>query len=53
MFLGIYWYPIAVLVGAMSVYSFQQYKEKQWAQRDAIFRHYISLHPEDFPPYRK
>lgn len=33
------------------MYYAQQYKENQWAERDAIIRHYISLHPEDFPAY--
>lgn len=28
-----------------------KYRLEQVATRDAMFRHYIQLHPEDFPPY--
>ncbi|KAJ8944026.1 hypothetical protein NQ318_021742 [Aromia moschata] len=29
------------------------YRSQYLADRDAIFRHYIQLHPEDFPPYER
>lgn len=25
------------------------YRNEYYAERDAVYRHYISLHPEDFP----
>ncbi|ENN71052.1 hypothetical protein HUJ04_009699 [Dendroctonus ponderosae] len=30
-----------------------KYRNEHLAKRDAIFRHYIELHPEDFPPYER
>ncbi|CAH1996283.1 unnamed protein product [Acanthoscelides obtectus] len=29
------------------------YRTQNLAERDAVFRHYIQLHPEDFPPYER
>lgn len=29
------------------------FRNQYLAERDAVFRHYVSLHPEDFPPYGK
>ncbi|XP_073990150.1 NADH dehydrogenase (ubiquinone) B14.5 B subunit isoform X2 [Rhodnius prolixus] len=46
---GIYWYPIAALIG-YGVTSYFQEKHYQFnSEKDAILRHYIELHPEDFP----
>ncbi|CAB3362603.1 Hypothetical predicted protein [Cloeon dipterum] len=41
---------VASLAGAGRL--LQDYRDKRLAQRDAVLRHYISLHPEDFelPP---
>lgn len=48
-FSGIYWYPIAALIG-YGVTSYFQEKHYQFnSEKDAILRHYIELHPEDFP----
>ena len=30
-----------------------RYYERKWMERDAIVRHYIELHPEDFQDNRK
>lgn len=29
---------------------FYEYRMNSFAQRDAVFHHYVELHPEDFPP---
>ncbi|CAG9820139.1 unnamed protein product [Phaedon cochleariae] len=29
------------------------YRNQYLADRDAIYRHYIQLHPEDFPPFER
>ncbi|XP_023029832.2 NADH dehydrogenase (ubiquinone) B14.5 B subunit [Leptinotarsa decemlineata] len=29
------------------------YRTKYLADRDAVYRHYIQLHPEEFPPYER
>ncbi|XP_072376169.1 NADH dehydrogenase [ubiquinone] 1 subunit C2 [Diabrotica undecimpunctata] len=29
------------------------YRNKYLADRDAVLRHYIELHPEDFPPFER
>ncbi|XP_026465477.1 NADH dehydrogenase [ubiquinone] 1 subunit C2-like [Ctenocephalides felis] len=35
-------------------YIADKYRNDYYAERDAMYRHYISLHPEDFPePERK
>lgn len=28
-----------------------EYRDDYLAERDAVFRHYIELHPDDFPPF--
>uniref|UniRef100_A0A2A4K4U1 NADH dehydrogenase [ubiquinone] 1 subunit C2 n=1 Tax=Heliothis virescens TaxID=7102 RepID=A0A2A4K4U1_HELVI len=46
-----------VLLGAgfIGLFNFVQDKRNSYlAEKDAVFRHYVSLHPEDFPePPRK
>lgn len=36
------------LVGGLLGIYVDKYFEKKWMERDAIVRHYIELHPEDF-----
>ncbi|KAJ8927115.1 hypothetical protein NQ314_020388 [Rhamnusium bicolor] len=31
----------------------EDYRSQYLADRDAVFRHYIQLHPEDFPDYER
>lgn len=42
-------YPIYFAVGFTAGHLFLQYRKNSWAERDAVYRHYIELHPEDFP----
>ncbi|XP_055695783.1 NADH dehydrogenase [ubiquinone] 1 subunit C2 [Lutzomyia longipalpis] len=42
------------LIGATVCHFLDRYRDKYMAERDAVLRHYIELHPEDFPtPERK
>ncbi|GAB0094913.1 NADH dehydrogenase [Sergentomyia squamirostris] len=44
-------YPV---IGATLFHFIDGYRDKYLAERDAVLRHYIELHPEDFPtPERK
>lgn len=43
-------YPIYFALGATTAHFFLQYRKNYWAERDAVMRHYVQLHPEDFPP---
>lgn len=36
-------------IGAVGARTFDNYRRDYYAERDAVYRHYISLHPEDFP----
>lgn len=29
------------------------WRRDYYAEKDAVLRHYVALHPEDFPPYGK
>ncbi|XP_017770670.1 PREDICTED: NADH dehydrogenase [ubiquinone] 1 subunit C2 [Nicrophorus vespilloides] len=42
----------AVIGGALGQY-FGNLRNQQNAERDAVFRHYIQLHPEDFPDFER
>lgn len=42
-------YPIYFAAGYTAAHFFMNYRKNYWAERDAVFRHYIELHPEDFP----
>lgn len=42
-------YPIYFGVGYTFGHFFSKYRMNSFAERDAVFRHYIELHPEDFP----
>lgn len=41
------------IVGLMFGIYVDKYLEKRWSERDAIIRHYIELHPEDFQENRR
>lgn len=46
----------AGIVGAVASYYLKQYRTDYLANKDAMFRHYIQLHPESFEApglYRK
>jgi len=38
----------AGIVGAAALYYYKQYRTSYLADKDAMYRHYIQLHPEDF-----
>lgn len=38
----------AGIVGATLFYYFKQYRNKYLADKDAMYRHYIQLHPDEF-----
>lgn len=48
--LGLHLYPIAIGLGAYGCQLWMNYRENYYAERDAIMRHYIQLHPDDFQP---
>ncbi|KAI4504797.1 hypothetical protein M0802_000347 [Mischocyttarus mexicanus] len=53
-FSGIQVHIIAALIGYGLTYKLSQYMYDQRARRDQMLRHYVTLHPEDFPePERK
>lgn len=43
-------YFVNFVIGATLAHFVEQYRINYWAERDAVLRHYIQLHPEDFPP---
>lgn len=40
-------------IGGGIGYYLDGMREKHLARRDAVLRHYVELHPEDFPPIGK
>lgn len=48
--LGAYWYPIGFVAGFFVGQTILNWRRNYWADRDAVLRHYVQLHPEDFPP---
>jgi NADH dehydrogenase (ubiquinone) 1 subunit C2 len=40
----------AGIVGAGILYYVNKYRDTYLADKDAMYRHYVQLHPEDFPP---
>nr|CAH7729246.1 unnamed protein product [Callosobruchus chinensis] len=45
---------IAATLGLGAIGKFMDdYRDKNFAERDAVYRHYIQLHPEDFPPFER
>lgn len=43
-------YPIYFVAAAAASQLFLNYRKNYYAERDAVYRHYVELHPEDFPP---
>lgn len=43
-------YPIMFAAGVAVTQLIYNYRVNWWAERDAVMRHYIELHPEDFAP---
>ncbi|XP_066252083.1 NADH dehydrogenase [ubiquinone] 1 subunit C2 [Euwallacea similis] len=52
-FSGIQKHILATVIGVAVGLFIQKKTDEKTAERDAIFRHYIELHPEDFPPYER
>lgn len=48
--LGAYLYPVYFAAGWVTGQLLTNYRQNYYAERDAVYRHYIELHPEDFPP---
>ncbi|KAF7281228.1 NADH dehydrogenase (ubiquinone) B14.5 B subunit [Rhynchophorus ferrugineus] len=45
---------VLIVGGSMAAGIYVEKKRAEHlATRDAMFRHYIELHPEDFPPYER
>lgn len=49
-FLGIHRHFVAGIVMGYLGILINERRDRYLADRDAIFRHYVELHPEDFPP---
>lgn len=49
-FIGLHLKLGAGIVTAVAFYYVKQYRTAYLADKDAMFRHYIQLHPEHFPP---
>lgn len=53
-FAGLQVHIIAALLGFVVTYKVSEYANNFFAKRDQMLRHYVTLHPEDFPePERK
>ncbi|XP_050299449.1 NADH dehydrogenase [ubiquinone] 1 subunit C2 [Anthonomus grandis grandis] len=50
---GIQKHILATAAGAAAGFYAEDYRSKKLADRDAVLRHYVELHPEDFPPYER
>lgn len=50
---GIQRHFVLGIAGMMIGYYMDKFLERKWANRDAMIRHYIELHPEDFVDKRK
>ncbi|GFT27307.1 NADH dehydrogenase 1 subunit C2 [Nephila pilipes] len=50
---GIQRHIFGAVVGFAVGYYYEQYSQKKYARRDAVIKHYIELHPEDFVEDRK
>lgn len=49
-FIGAYLFPFYFAGGYYAGQLILNWRRNYWADRDAVLRHYIQLHPEDFPP---
>lgn len=52
-FLGVQKHILLTVAGVALGFYLEDRKSKRVAERDAVYRHYVQLHPEDFPPYGK
>lgn len=43
-------YAVWIGGGYLAGHLWMQHRKNYFAERDALMRHYIQLHPEDFPP---
>ncbi|XP_030750725.1 NADH dehydrogenase [ubiquinone] 1 subunit C2 [Sitophilus oryzae] len=50
---GIHRYAFAGVGGFFVGKVLDDWRESYLAERDAILRHYVELHPEDFPPFER
>ncbi|GFV51517.1 NADH dehydrogenase 1 subunit C2 [Trichonephila clavipes] len=50
---GIQKHAFGAVVGFAIGYYYEQYTQNRYARRDAVIKHYIELHPEDFVVERK
>ncbi|XP_058792351.1 NADH dehydrogenase [ubiquinone] 1 subunit C2 [Phymastichus coffea] len=50
---GLRRYAIALVAGLVGAKVLEDAKWHREAERDAVLRHYVKLHPEDFPPPKK
>lgn len=41
------------ITGGIIGYYVEKYFQRKWSERDAVVRHYIELHPEDFQDKRR
>ncbi|XP_072939050.1 NADH dehydrogenase [ubiquinone] 1 subunit C2 [Epargyreus clarus] len=48
-FSGIQKHMLGVVVWTLALNYAQQKRDDYFAEKDAVYRHYIELHPEDFP----
>ncbi|CAG9854220.1 unnamed protein product [Phyllotreta striolata] len=51
MFSGIQRHVAGAAAMAGITYIVDNYRNDYYAEKDAVLRHYIQLHPEDFPPF--
>ncbi|XP_035225814.1 NADH dehydrogenase [ubiquinone] 1 subunit C2-like [Stegodyphus dumicola] len=45
---GIHRHIALGLIGAVFGYYVDRFLDRKWMERDAVIRHYVELHPEDF-----
>lgn len=48
--IGLQKHTAVVLAGGYLGQVIDGYRNRYLAERDAVLRHYVQLHPEDFPP---
>lgn len=47
--LGIQYHILAATIGGFSGYKLDGWRDDHMAERDAVLKRYVELHPEDFP----
>ncbi|KAL1509264.1 hypothetical protein ABEB36_004027 [Hypothenemus hampei] len=50
---GIQKHILATAIGVPIGFFVNKWLDSKLADRDAMLRHYVQLHPEDFPPYER